>query len=445
MDPVLTDVIRGRLKTTALGNRRFTVTVLTGAHAGVTKTLDGASQPLVIGSSPACGLKLSDSTVSRRHVVLEVRGDVLDVRDAGSSNGTMIDRLRILHAQLDRRGTLELGDTSLSIDVEEGELPELPLSTGFGQFIGVSVEVRRLYPLFTRLAKATLPTLIEGETGTGKEVLAEALHEQGSRRTGPFVVMDCTTLPAGLAESELFGSERGAFTGATERIGLAEQANGGTLFIDEIGDLELSLQARLLRLVDRQEIRPVGSNRTRRIDCRIIAATRRDLEIEVEAGRFRDDLFHRLAVGRVTLPPLRVRRGDVPLLVRRLLEQLGMPVREVPREVLAMWEAASWPGNVRELKHAIERFVALGEAKTPTLRPRREALEHAPDPIAQVISMNLSLPDARRALMDEFERRYVAAALERTKGNVSEAARTSGVARRHFQTLKARAPVKKKA
>ncbi len=444
MVPPLTDIIRGRLKTTPLGSRRFRLTVLTGRQAGVAKTLDGASEPLIIGSSPACSLHLLDSTVSRRHAVIEVRGDALDVTDAGSSNGTVLNGVRVFHAQVDRRATLELGATSLSIEVEEAAVPELPLATGFGKFFGVSVEVRRLYPLFERLAKATIPTLIEGETGTGKEVLAEALHEQGLRKSGPFVVMDCTTIPAGLAESELFGSQRGAFTGASDREGLAEQAEGGTLFIDEIGDLELPVQARLLRLVDRQEVRPVGSTRTRRIDCRIIAATRRTLEVEVEAGRFRDDLFHRLAVGRVTLPPLRARRGDVPVLARRLLEQLGVPVREVPREVLEMWEASTWPGNVRELKHAIERYAALGEAKPPTLRPRRAELEDMSDPVSQVIAMRLSLPDARRALMDEFERRYVAAALERTEGNVSEAARTSGVARRHFQTLKARAPVKKK-
>ena len=277
MDPVLTDVIRGRLKTTVLGARRFRVTVLTGADAGLVKVLDGASEPLVIGSSPACSLQLSDSTVSRRHVVLEVRGDVLDVADAGSSNGTIVNGLRVFHAQLDRRATLEVGATSVSVEAEDANVPELPLSTAFGGFFGVSVEVRRMYPLFERLAKATIPTLIEGETGTGKEVLAEALHEKGPRRTRPFIVVDCTTIPAGLAESELFGSERGAFTGATERVGLAEQADGGTLFIDEIGDLERSGQARLLRLVDRQEIRPVGSTRTRRIDCRIIAATRRNL------------------------------------------------------------------------------------------------------------------------------------------------------------------------
>src|SRR5262245_60431404 len=186
--------------------------------------------------------------------------------------------------------------------------------------------------------------------------MAEALHEQGPRASQPFVVFDCTAVPPNLVESELFGHERGAFTGAvTQRKGVFEQAHGGTLLIDEIGDLDLPLQPKLLRAIERGEIRRVGADRWIRVDVRVLAATRRDLAREVQAGRFRDDLFHRLAVGRIELPPLRHRRGDVPLLARQVWRELGGDARLLPAEILLKWEDYEWPGNVRELRNAVAR------------------------------------------------------------------------------------------
>jgi DNA-binding NtrC family response regulator len=297
--------------------------------------------------------------------------------------------------------------------------------------------MQRLYPLCERLAQSDVPLVIEGETGTGKEVLAEALHRASARRDGPFVVFDCTTVAPTLLESELFGHEKGAFTGATTaRKGLFEQAEGGTLFVDEVGDLDLALQPKLLRAVERREVRRVGGSRAIRVDVRIIAATRRDLDREVVAGRFRDDLFHRLAVGRIELPALRERQGDVRELVGLFCEEAGRDPAAVPTEVMARWEDARWPGNVRELRNAVLRWVALGELST-TLR-RRESGAPPSDAIDEAIRLRLPFGEARDQVVAEFERRYIASVLAEHGGDVGRAAAASGIGRRYFNMIRAR-------
>jgi DNA-binding NtrC family response regulator len=314
--------------------------------------------------------------------------------------------------------------------------PACATATGFGPLLGASDEMRRIYPLCERLAAAVVPVVIEGETGTGKEVLAEALHQRGPLAGKPFVVFDCTAVAANLVESELFGHERGAFTGAvTSRRGLFEQASGGTLLIDEIGDLDLLLQPKLLRAIERSEIRRVGGERPIHVDVRVLAATRRSLDDLVKRGRFRDDLFHRLAVARVELPPLRNRKGDVELLARHFFRELGADAAALDRDLLARWEAYKWPGNVRELRNAVARHLALGE-----LELQEPGSGHASslDVVERVLSLNLPLGEAREQVMREFEERYVAHALQSHKGVVTHAARASGVARRHFQRLHAR-------
>jgi two-component system response regulator HydG len=301
--------------------------------------------------------------------------------------------------------------------------------------LGESPEMRRIYALCARLAQSDVPIVVEGETGTGKEVLAEAFHESGARAAAPFIVFDCTAVAPSLLESALFGHERGAFTGAlAQRRGVFEQAHGGTLFIDEIGELEPVLQPKLLRAIERGEVQRVGSNRWERVDVRIIAATRRDLDREVQAGRFRDDLFFRLAVGRVELPPLRRRRGDVALLARHFWRQIAGPERPLPPGLIERLEDHPWPGNIRELQNAIARHVAIGDLPDPPPRSSRASS----DPIERILSMGLPLPRARAEVVEEFERRYVEAALDRHDGNVTRAAAASGLALRYFQLLKAR-------
>jgi DNA-binding NtrC family response regulator len=293
--------------------------------------------------------------------------------------------------------------------------------------------MRRLYPLCDRLAKSDVSVVIEGETGTGKEVLAEAIHEASDRKQGPFVVFDCTAVPPTLVESELFGHERGAFTGATQtRKGVFEQAHGGTLLIDEVGDLELSLQPKLLRALERSEVRRVGGDRWIKVDIRVLAATRRNLDREVEEGRFRDDLFFRLAVARLELPPLRARTGDIDVLTRHLWKELSGP-GEPPYEFLRRLERQQWPGNVRELANAVARYIALGDAandENGTPQP------HADSDDAELYALPFRL--ARDRALATFERAYVRRLLERHGGNVTRAAEASGIGRRYFTTLSAR-------
>ena len=328
--------------------RAFTLSVVEGDDQGLRLTLDG-SQPsrVLIGTSPACEVRLSDRTVSRRHVALDVVGSRVRISDLGSKNGTSVDGLSVVDAFLKGGELVRIGSTAFRLELEPTtpEL-ELPAVSRFGRVIGASTEMRRLYRLCQKLAVSDVPVIVEGETGTGKEMLAEALHDMGPRKNGPFVVFDCTAVPVNLLEAELFGHERGAFTGAVaSRRGVLEQANKGTLLIDEIGDLDITLQPKLLRAIERSEFRPIGSERVVKVDVRIIAATRRDLDKEVQAGRFRDDLFHRLAVARVELPPLNRRRGDIPLLVRHFCEELGGDANLISRELLAALGRAALAGK----------------------------------------------------------------------------------------------------
>jgi transcriptional regulator with GAF, ATPase, and Fis domain len=301
--------------------------------------------------------------VSRRHAALELIANRVRVTDLGSRNGTSVDSLRIEDAYVEGGELVQLGSTSFRLEKDKiRSRASVSTRTRFGRVIGASTEMRRFYPLCEKLASSDVPVIIEGETGTGKEVLAESLHEEGLRKDGPFIVLDCTAVPPNLLEAELFGHERGAFTGAVaSRRGVFEQANHGTLLIDEIGDLDPMLQPKLLRAIERREIRPIGSNRTASVDVRVIAATRRDLDREVQAGRFRDDLLHRLAVARIELPPLKKRRGDIPLLARHFCRDLGGDEAFLRRELLLAWEEYAWPGNVRELRNTVARHLALGE------------------------------------------------------------------------------------
>ncbi len=371
----------------------------------------------------------------------------LHVTDLESTNGTFVNGVEISACYLEAGQVLRVGGTTLSVarDASVDE-PALSKAESFGRVIGASVEMRRLYPLFERLAHVDVPLVIEGETGTGKEALAEALHELGPRAQGPFVVFDCTAVPANLMESELLGHERGAFTGAvTTRKGVFEQADGGTLFIDEIGDLDLPLQAKLLRAIERSEVRRVGGNVTLRVNVRVITATRRDLDRAVQEGRFRDDLFHRLAIARVELPPLRRRWGDVELLARKFWAALGGAAAALPSDVLARWNEHSWPGNVRELRNSVARQLALGHlgsqrssARVGTMKTEPPASFSAGDPVARVLAEDLPFPIARRRVLDEFERLFVERLLTQHGGDTAKAAAAAGVARRYFQILQAR-------
>jgi DNA-binding NtrC family response regulator len=424
----------------------FIVRVTDGPDKGKTLQFDAsAPSSVLVGTSPACEMQLADREVSRRHASLEIVPGGIRLTDLESTNGTFVDRVRVYAALLQGGEIIRVGASTLSVDLEEARRrAAVPIADRFGRTLGRSLEMRRLYPLCVRLAKANVPLVIEGETGTGKELLAEAIHEEGPRAAGPFVVFDCTAAPPTLVESELFGHERGAFTGAVAaRRGVFEQAHGGTLLIDEIGDLELSLQAKLLRAIERSEIRRVGGDKWIKVDVRVIAATRRDLDKAVAAGRFRDDLFHRLAVARIELPPLRKRTGDIALIATTSWQELGGDPREIPPDVLTKWEDEPWPGNVRELRNAVARQLALGELAGEALGSPDSDDAPAPpsvqgDVLANVLEAGLPFIQARARLVAEFERRYVERVLRLHGGDVAKAAAASGIGRRYFQMLRAK-------
>jgi DNA-binding NtrC family response regulator len=422
-----------RVPDVGVAPRAFVVRVAKGEDTGASAALaDGVR--VLVGQSPACDLQLIDPQVSRRHLALEGMADRIRLIDLDSTNGTHVNGVRVAIAWLMGGEDVQIGDTIIRVEASDRVAPPASsVATSFGRMLGESETMRRLFPLAERLAATDVPIVIEGETGTGKEVLAEALHEASSRASGPFVVFDCTAVPPSLVESELFGHERGAFTGAVAmRRGVFEQAHGGTLLIDEIGDLEPSLQPKLLRALERSEVRRVGGDKWIRLDVRIIAATRRDLDKAVQEGRFRDDLFFRLAVGRIELPPLRDRRGDVAVLTRAFWRDLGGQ-GEVPYDLLQRFERHSWPGNVRELRNAVARHIAVGESVAETAAPIA-----GDDALDAILAMELPYPRARQLAQAEFERRYVERVLAAHNGNVARAAAASGIARRYFNIILAR-------
>src|SRR5262249_40133571 len=324
------------------------------------------------------------------------------LEDRGSRNGTLVDGVAVLKAHVRGGTVLRLGRSALRVDVgEEPIRVAISAKKQVGLMVGVSAEMRRCSRPVERAARSDAAVLLRGETGTGKEVAAESIHRESERREGPFVVVDCASIPANLLESELFGHERGAFTGAlAQRQGAFEAASGGTLFLDEIGELPLELQPKLLRVLEAHQVKRVGGRGWFEVDVRVIAATHRDLEAEVNTQRFRSDLYYRLAVLEVRLPPLRGRHEDLPLLVERLLAD--RPEAELCRgpDFLAHLQRHAWPGNVRELRNYLERCVAFNE-RVPL----------AATPATPAIDTSQPYKRAKETWLQLFESQYVARAL----------------------------------
>ena len=433
-----------REKLARVETARFALVVQDGADKGSRFEIDGsAPSRILVGTSPACDIRLTDASVSRRHFALEQSSRRLRIADLGSTNGTFVNGVEVVEGWLDGGESVLIGGTTFAVRQEGEATTQLTTRTTFGSMVGASEEMRKLYPLCERLASSDVPVIIEGETGTGKEVLAESLHMQGPRANGPFVVFDCTATPPNLMESALFGHEKGAFTGATEtRAGVFEQADGGTLLLDEIGDLDVSLQPKLLRVIQRMEVQHVGGAKRRTVDVRVLAATRRNLDKEVQAGRFRDDLFYRLAVARVELPPLRRRQGDISMLARHFWQEGGTD-EPIPPGLLQKLEDYDWPGNVRELRNVVAQHQALGELarferSDDMLNATAESEMMQVDIIDEVVSRLLPLAEARQEIIQVFEQRYLDHLLSVHGGNVTRAAAAAGVARRYFHLLRAK-------
>jgi DNA-binding NtrC family response regulator len=450
--------------------RKCRLQVVSGPDCGGPKEYE--TSVLRIGARRGCDLELSDSKVSGLHCEIRLDERGYRLRDMESTNGTWVGGYRVQDIYVSPGTVIQVGASKIKFE-PLGDGVEMPLAQAdrFGGMVGRSVKMRELFARLERIATTDATVLITGETGTGKELVAEAVHEHSPRASGPFVVLDCGAIPPNLVESELFGHERGAFTGATSSyIGAFERADGGTVFLDEIGELPLDLQPKLLRVLERKEVRKIGGSKTITVDIRVVAATNRDLGVEVNKGRFREDLYYRLAVARVHVPALRERREDIPLLVEHFLQTLpGGDRTKLRPETLELMKKHEWPGNVRELRNVIERAVLLSEAPgsehalrrsyLPSTSDRRgPAIERgslppqmlagqAPPPVPApgelgqagqgqpsgtlTVAVDTTIPFklAKQDLVEEFERRYIRALLEEHGGNISAAARAAGIDR----------------
>jgi len=417
--------------------RRCRLEVTAGLDAGRSQTFDG--ERIRIGARRGNDMVLKDPRVSGIHCEIVLDGAGYRLRDLGSRNGTFAAGLRVVEAFITPGTAMQLGDTKLRFE-PTGESVGIPLSErdAFQGLMGRSVKMRELFVRLEKLAATDATVLITGETGTGKELAADALHKAGPRAKGPFVVVDCGAIPGSLIESELFGHEKGAYTGADRSTdGAFQRANGGTLFLDEIGELALELQPKLLRVLERKEVRRVGGTRTETIDVRVVAATNRDLAVEVNRGAFREDLYYRLYVAGIHLPPLRDRPEDLPLLVAHFLASIpGGEDHNINPETMELLSRHPWPGNVRELRNVIERAVLLAEVPAPG--PAREAVierSRAPGRADDdnegglMVDVSIAYKDAKASVIEQFERRYVSLLLKKCGGNVSRAARIADLDR----------------
>jgi DNA-binding NtrC family response regulator len=400
---------------------------LAGAGRGGARLAIG-SAPRVVGRSEGCDLVVPDEKVSAVHLELVATDDGVRVRDLGSRNGTFLAGHRIFDVCLRGEASLECGDARLLFVPTKPEAVPISRSRSFGPLVARTPLMLALFEQLRVLAKANLSILILGETGTGKELVAQALHQASARSGGPFVVVDCGAIPASLAESMLFGHERGAFTGAiARRESPFVEAAGGTIFLDELGELPLETQPKLLRALAERRIKRVGATTYQSFDARVVSATRRDILHEVNAGAFRSDLYFRVAQARVELPPLRERPDDVPLLLEHAMRELGVEgaYRRVTVESIERAQRYDWPGNVRELRSVVELALAFDAGGPIDLTPHLAS--------SHVAVTRRDMPDTSRPFAEarsELERRYFLALSEECGGNVSEIARRAGVDRK---------------
>jgi len=412
--------------------------VLSGKAKGTSVRI---GERLRIGKAPDNELVLLDDTVSRHHCeLLRADGGVL-VRDLGSTNGTRVQGAKVSEAIVQPGAVLRVGEVEIVLRATVRSVEVMPSEkTSFGGVIGQSLAMRSIFGILERIAPTEATVLLEGETGTGKDVLARAIWHESARPQGPFVVVDCGAVSYSLLESELFGHERGAFTGAVaSRQGAFELAEGGTLFLDEIGELPLDVQPKLLRVLETKEFRRVGGNRTLRSNVRVVVATKRNLQREVLAGKFREDLYFRLAVVPITVPPLRARREDVPALVQHILKTNGGGVA-VSDETMQGLVAHDWPGNVRELRNVLDRSLYLARAAgQPELSLVSLPMSGGASSIAASEAFQFeagkTYRETRARYDAEFERRYVKWLLGRHSGNVSAAARDAKMDRKHLHDM----------
>jgi DNA-binding NtrC family response regulator len=440
-----------------LSGQRSMLVVYRGTEPTDTVSLEEAT--VVVGRAPHNQLVLSDQSVAPEHFRIQRERDGWLLLDLGSPVGTFVDGNRVKRAWLKPGTEIRAGAVRLRFTSQKERLRVKPSEAHrFGSLVGDSVVMREVFGLLDRIAPTEATLLVVGETGTGKGALARSVHEKSQRASGPFLLVDCGAVSESLIESELFGHERGAFTGAErQRIGLLEAASGGTLFLDEIDDLPLELQPKLLRALEDRVFQRVGSTTPVKFDARILGSSKKDLWKEVEQGRFREDLFFRLSVFTVTLPPLRERREDIPALSSALVtEQVW---NGLPEDLREQFLAHNWPGNVRELRNALERAGHLatlpGGATAATVLPHHKTAPPAlpPPPLAASVKAapvnsldpadvgllpadyGMDFKASKDLLLAAFEREYLSRLLQRTSGNVAAAARLAKIDRKHLAKL----------
>jgi transcriptional regulator with GAF, ATPase, and Fis domain len=453
--------------------RKGKLVVVAGADQG--KELEISKPRVTGGRSIISDLVIADKAVSGTHFEIAARDDGYRLRDLNSRNGVFVGDLRIREAYL-RPGTVfRIGHTQIQFQPMQ-DVVEIELSKRdrFDAIIGGSAAMREIFAHLEKVSPSDLTVLITGETGTGKEMVARAIHNTSPRKQKPFVVLDCGSIPRELIESTLFGHEKGSFTGAIgQHIGCFEQANGGTIFLDEIGELDITLQPKLLRVLEQREIKRVGGDRTVKVDVRVLAATNRDLREEVNKGTFREDLYFRLSVVHVELPPMRERREDIATLANHFLRDIagrrGMQMTFGPDSMAAML-SHSWPGNVREMRNVVERAAALSDgpvitradlvfgremgpsvsashdlAKAGVTAAQRAAAQQAGVELpagngpaifdAALLKPGLGFKQAKQTVVDAFEAAYLEALLTRNDGNITRSAHEAGLTRYHLREL----------
>ena len=411
-------------------------------------------EPLVLGQNTDCDLVVTDAKVSRRHCELRLTERGVFVQDLDSRNGTFIRDVQISGAYVLPGVPVMIGDSSFIVQPSGGSAV-VALSTrgAFGAAVGKSLAMRALFAKLERIAPTDETILLLGESGTGKEILARAIHDNSRRSKGPYIVVDCGAIPASTIEVELFGTVPGAATGAVNKAGLFEAAHRGTIFIDELGELPLEAQQKLLRVIEARTVRRLGSTQEQAIDVRVIAATHRNVKSMVAENKFRKDLFFRLSVFEAIVPPLRDRRDDIPFLVERFLSSRNPPsnIADLPPETIPMLMGYDWPGNVRELRNALARLVLFPEllpemfssagastSNTPSMDQPASTNEmtNSQNSDAQLGKwLELTLPEAREAVLEELERKYVAAKMRQVDGNITRAAEAMGVSRQLLHRL----------
>lgn len=439
--------------TVALKVMRYRLTAHT--EASIQNTFQ--KREIVIGSHPDCDFSVNDPSISRHHAKIELDQTGFRLVDLDSKNGTYIGDLRINDIYINDHTTFRCAGISIDFDIighaKDAVEVDISRENHFGKLLGDSVAMREIFGLLGRVSGTDATVLIQGEPGSGKELVANAIWSHSKRADKPYVIFDCSTVSRDLVESELFGHLKGSFTGAVaNRKGAFLEAEGGTIFLDEIGELPLELQSKLLRVLENRTIRPVGSEKSYPVNVRIIAATNKNLGREVEQGNFREDLYYRLAVITIAVPPLRKRSEDIPLLVEHFLRQLseerGYPSVSVSFSTLQKLKSYAWPGNVRELRNFVERASVLSSSNrietrflnASTLeensnRIQAEESSIISEALKSAIDSRIPFKEAKQMITDMFEQDYMRRILEICNWNISAAARLTSLNRKSVEYI----------